>query len=185
MTVISVKYTPGTMSVKPVLKMGHPILQQVAQPVTEFNTAELDIIIADMYDTMAALDGAGLAAPQIGISQQIVIFCVEDNPRYPDIEPVPDTVLINPEISALSDERVSDWEGCLSVPGLRGLVSRYNKIKYRGFDQNGHIIERIADNFHARVVQHEVDHLAGILYPQRMDDMSKLGFEQELFPRDE
>ncbi len=170
------------MSVKNVLKMGHPILQQVAEPVTAFNTATLDDIIQAMYDTMAALDGAGLAAPQIGIQQRIVIFCVEDNPRYPDIEPVPDTILINPEITLLSDEYVADWEGCLSVPGLRGLVARCQKIKYSGFDQFGNVVERIADDFHARVVLHEVDHLDGILYPQRMDDMSQLGFEQELFP---
>lgn len=170
------------MSVKEVLKMGHPILQQVAEPVTEFNTALLDEIVKDMRATMVALDGAGLAAPQIGIQQRIVIFCVEDNPRYPDIESIPDTVLINPEITLLSDEIISDWEGCLSVPGLRGLVPRCRKIKYRGFDQYGDIVERIADDLHARVVLHEVDHLDGILYPQRMDDMSKLGFEQELFP---
>lgn len=170
------------MPVKNVLKMGHPILQQVAKPVTEFNSPLLDSILVDMYDTMAALDGAGLAAPQIGISQRIVIFCVENNPRYPDIEPVPDTVLINPEISFLSDESVLDWEGCLSVPGLRGRVPRCKKIKYRGYDQYGNVIERIAADFHARVVLHEVDHLDGILYPQRMEDMSDFGFEQELFP---
>jgi len=170
------------MSVREVLKMGHPILHQVAEPVTEFNTSELNAIIGDMYDTMAALDGAGLAAPQMGISQRIVIFCVEDNPRYPDIEPVPDTVLINPEIVFLSNNMDSDWEGCLSVPGLRGFVSRCNKIKYSGFDQQGNKFERIAIDFHARVVLHEVDHLDGILYPQRMDDMTQLGFEQELFP---
>ncbi len=170
------------MPVKNVLKMGHPILQQVAEPVTEFNSALLDSILVDMYDTMAALDGAGLAAPQIGIQQRIVIFCVEDNPRYPDIKPVPDTVLINPEISFLSDESVLGWEGCLSVPGLRGRVPRCNKIKYRGYDQYGNVIERIAADFHARVVLHEVDHLDGILYPQRMEDMSDFGFEQELFP---
>ncbi|VAW98466.1 Peptide deformylase [hydrothermal vent metagenome] len=170
------------MPVKNVLKMGHPILQQVAEPVTEFNSALLDSILVDMYDTMVALDGAGLAAPQIGIRQRIVIFCVEDNPRYPDIEPVPDTVLINPEVSFLSDELVLDWEGCLSVPGLRGRVPRCNNIKYRGYDQYGNVIERIADDFHARVVLHEVDHLDGVLYPQRMEDMSDFGFEQELFP---
>ncbi len=170
------------MSVNNVLKMGHPILQQVAKPVTEFNSPFLDTILVNMYDTMAALDGAGLAAPQIGISQRIVIFCVEDNPRYPDIEPVPDTVLINPEISFLSDESVLGWEGCLSVPGLRGRVPRCKKIKYRGYDQYGNVIERIAADFHARVVLHEVDHLDGILYPQRMEDMSDFGFEQELFP---
>lgn len=170
------------MSVKEVLKMGHPILQQVAESVIEFNSAYLDSIIADMYDTMASLDGAGLAAPQIGINKRIVIFWVEDNPRYPDIEPIPNTILINPEITVLSDEIQSDWEGCLSVPGLRGLVPRPTRIKYSGFDPFGDSIERIADDFHARVVQHEVDHLDGILYPQRMNDLSQLGFEQEEFP---
>lgn len=170
------------MSVKEVLKMGHPILQQVAESVIEFNSADLDSIIADMYDTMASLDGAGLAAPQIGINKRIVIFWVEDNPRYPDIEPIPNTILINPEITVLSDEINSDWEGCLSVPGLRGLVPRPTRIKYSGFDPFGDSIERIADDFHARVVQHEVDHLDGILYPQRMNDLSQLGFEQEEFP---
>lgn len=170
------------MSVKEVLKMGHPILQQVAESVIEFNSAYLDSIIADMYDTMASLDGAGLAAPQIGINKRIVIFWVEDNPRYPDIEPIPNTILINPEITVLSDEINSDWEGCLSVPGLRGLVPRPTRIKYSGFDPFGDSIERIADDFHARVVQHEVDHLDGILYPQRMNDLSQLGFEQEEFP---
>lgn len=170
------------MSVKEVLKMGHPILQQVAEPVIEFNSANLDEIINDMYDTMAALNGAGLAAPQIGIPQRIVIFWVEDNPRYPDIEPVPNTVLINPTITFMDNHKADDWEGCLSVPGLRGLVSRYTKIKYTGFNQNGEPLERFAENFHARVVQHEVDHLDGLLYPQRMDDMSKLGYEQDLFP---
>lgn len=170
------------MSVKEVLKMGHPILQQVAESVIEFNSTYLDSIIANMYDTMASLDGAGLAAPQIGINKRIVIFWVEDNPRYPDIEPIPNTILINPEITVLSDEIQSDWEGCLSVPGLRGLVPRPTRIKYSGFDPFGDSIERIADDFHARVVQHEVDHLDGILYPQRMNDLSQLGFEQEEFP---
>lgn len=170
------------MSVKEILKMGHPILQQVAEPVTEFNSAYLDSVILDMYDTMESLDGAGLAAPQIGIQKRIVIFWVEDNPRYPDIEAVPNTILINPEITLLSDEIESDWEGCLSVPGLRGLVPRPTKIKYSGFDQFGNSFERIVNDFHARVVLHEVDHLDGILYPQRMDDMTQFGFEQELFP---
>ena len=170
------------MSVKEVLKMGHPILQQLAEPVIEFNSAYLDSVIADMYDTMDYLDGAGLAAPQIGIQKRIVIFWVEDNPRYPDIEPVPNTILINPQITLLGEEHEHGWEGCLSVPGLRGLVSRPTRIKYSGFDQYGHQIERTATDFHARVVQHEVDHLDGILYPQRMDDMTQLGYEQELFP---
>ena len=170
------------MPVKEVLKMGHPILQQVAIAVTNFNTLELDNIIRDMYDTMASLDGAGLAAPQIGISRRIVIFWVEDNPRYPDIEPVPDTVLINPQIEFLDDRTEEGWEGCLSVPGMRGRVPRATKIKYSGFDAMGNKLQRIAEGFHARVVQHEVDHLDGILYPQRMTDMSQFGFEQDGFP---
>lgn len=170
------------MPVKDVLKMGHPILQQVAEPVIAFNSLELDHIIQDMYDTMAALDGAGLAAPQIGISQRIVIFWVEDNPRYPDIELVPNTVLINPIITFLNENVDDGWEGCLSVPGLRGVVPRNTKISYSGYDQFGNIIERVADDFHARVVQHEVDHLDGILYPQRMTDMKQFGFEQDAFP---
>lgn len=170
------------MSVKEVLKMGHPILQQVAEPVTEFNSAYLDDIIGDMYETMESLDGAGLAAPQIGIPKRIIIFWVEDNPRYPEIEPVPNTILINPEIVFLNDDEELGWEGCLSVPGLRGLVPRATKIKYSGYSQFGETIERVADGFHARVVQHEVDHLDGILYPQRMTDMTKLGYEQEHFP---
>ena len=170
------------MSVKEVLKMGHPILQQVAELVTEFNSTYLDDIIGHMYETMESLDGAGLAAPQIGIPKRIVIFWVEDNPRYPDIEPVPNTILINPDIVFLNDDEELGWEGCLSVPGLRGLVPRATKIKYSGYNQFGETIERVADGFHARVVQHEVDHLDGILYPQRMTDMTKLGYEQELFP---
>ncbi len=172
------------MPVKDVLKMGHPILQQVAEPVIAFNSPELDLIIQDMYDTMVALDGAGLAATQIGILQRIVIFWVEDNPRYPDIEPVPNTVLINPQITFLDDNIEHGWEGCLSVPDLRGLVPRNTKISYSGYDPFGNVIERVADDFHARVVQHEVDHLDGILYPQRMTDMTQFGFEQELFPAD-
>jgi len=170
------------MPIKEVLKMGHPILQQVAEPVTDFNSSELDSIICDMYDTMAALDGAGLAAPQIGLSQRIVIFWVEENPRYPDILPVPNTVLINPQIEFLTNEKENGWEGCLSVPGLRGVVPRCVKIRYSGFDQFGNEVTRLADDFHARVVQHEVDHLDGILYPQRMTDMSQFGFEQDGFP---
>jgi len=170
------------MPIRDVLKMGHPILQQVAEPVTVFNSSELDAIIDDMYDTMAALDGAGLAAPQIGISRRIVIFWVEDNPRYPDIKPVPNTVLINPKISFMNDIVEDGWEGCLSVPGLRGLVPRNTNIKYSGYDAQGNFFERMAEDFHARVVQHEVDHLDGILYPQRMTDLTQLGFEQEHFP---
>lgn len=170
------------MSVKETLKMGHPLLLQVAETVTDFNTPELDGLIEDMYDTMAALNGAGLAAPQIGVSKRVVIFWVESNPRYPDIEAVPNTVLINPSIEVLTDEKEAGWEGCLSVPGMRGLVPRFTRIRYSGFDQYGTSIEREATEFHARVVQHEVDHLDGILYPQRIEDMRYFGFENELFP---
>ena len=169
------------MSVKETLKMGHPLLLQVAEPVKEFNTPELDGLIQDMYDTMEALNGAGLAAPQIGVSKRVVIFWVDANPRYPEVEAVPNTVLINPSIEILSDEREGGWEGCLSVPGMRGLVPRYTKIRYSGFDQQGNPLEREATGFHARVVQHEVDHLDGILYPQRIEDIRYFGFENELF----
>ncbi|MDZ7663113.1 peptide deformylase [Thiohalophilus sp.] len=168
------------MAVKEVLKMGHPLLQQVAEPVGEFNSPKLDALITDMLDTMHALDGAGLAAPQIGVSQRVVIFEVAANPRYPDVESVPRTILINPEITPLDDSREAGWEGCLSVPGLRGLVPRYTQVRYSGFDPGGTPIEREVGGFHARVVQHEVDHLNGILYPQRMDDMQYFGFEEEL-----
>lgn len=168
------------MAVKEVLKMGHPLLQQVAAPVEEFNSPQLDALIADMLDTMQALDGAGLAAPQIGIPLRVVIFEVSANPRYPDVESVPRTVLINPVIMPLDDELESGWEGCLSVPGMRGLVPRYANLRYNGFDETGQPIEREVSGFHARVVQHEVDHLDGILYPQRMEDMRYFGFEEEL-----
>ncbi|HKK05757.1 MAG TPA: peptide deformylase [Gammaproteobacteria bacterium] len=172
------------MAVKPVLRMGHPLLAQVAAPVAEFNTPELDALIEDMFDTMAAENGAGLAAPQIGVGLRVVIFGVEANPRYPDAEPVPTTVLINPEITVRDATPEEAWEGCLSVPGLRGLVPRYRAIHYAGFDASGGRIEREAQAFHARVVQHEVDHLDGILYPQRIRDLRYFGFEHELFDRD-
>ncbi|TDY02969.1 peptide deformylase [Thiohalophilus thiocyanatoxydans] len=168
------------MAVKEVLKMGHPLLQQVAGPVSEFNTPELDDLVADMLDTMQALDGAGLAAPQIGVSQRVVIFEVAANPRYPEVESVPRTILINPVITRMDEEREVGWEGCLSVPGMRGLVPRYTRIRYSGLDPAGTPIEREVSGFHARVVQHEVDHLDGILYPQRMEDMRYFGFEEEL-----
>lgn len=168
------------MAVKNVLRMGHPLLLQKAQPVTAFNTSALDALIEDMFDTMAERNGAGLAAPQIGVSQSVVIFGVEANPRYPDAEPVPMTILINPEIELLSDATDDMWEGCLSVPGMRGLVSRYTHIRYAGFDPQGVRFEREAHGFHARVVQHECDHLEGILYPQRITDLRLFGFEQEL-----
>jgi peptide deformylase len=162
--------------------MGHPLLLQKAQPVTQFNTHELDALIADMFDTMAAQIGAGLAAPQIGVSQRIVIFGVESNPRYPDVEAVPTTVLINPEIEIVSEETDEMWEGCLSVPGMRGQVERYTHLRYAGYDQHGNRFEREAHDFHARVVQHECDHLDGILYPRRIKDLRLFGFTEELFP---
>ncbi|MFK5913099.1 MAG: peptide deformylase [Woeseiaceae bacterium] len=168
------------MTVQQVIRMGHPLLLSRATEVEAFNTPELDQLILDMQETMAALDGAGLAAPQIGVSQRVIIFGITDNPRYPDAEYVAETILINPEITILDTHRESEWEGCLSVPNLRGLVPRYTKIRYRGFDAQGNVIEREADDFHARVVQHEVDHLDGILYPTRIENMRDFGFEEEL-----
>ena len=173
------------MTVRETLKMGHPLLQQVAEPVHAFNTPVLDALILDMFETMEALNGAGLAAPQIGESLRVLIFAVEDNPRYPEVESIPETVLINPTIHILDETLEEDWEGCLSVPGLRGLVPRYRAIRYRGYDQNGELIERDAGGFHARVVQHELDHLDGILYPQRIRDLRNFGFESVLFPENE
>lgn len=170
------------MAVRPVLRMGDPLLLKVAEPVHAFGTPALHALVADMFDTMAALNGAGLAAPQIGVSQRVVIFGVEANPRYPDAEAVPRTVLINPEIEFLTNEMDEGWEGCLSVPGMRGLVRRYTRLRYRGFDVAGGRIEREAEGFHARVVQHECDHLDGILYPMRIHDLRLFGFEEVLFP---
>jgi peptide deformylase len=167
------------MAIRPVLKMGHPVLRQVAMPVLRFD-AELQSLIADMDDTMRSLNGAGIAAPQIGVSQRVVIFEVQENPRYPQVKPVPYTVLVNPELTPLGDEVEEGWEGCLSVPGMRGLVPRYHRLRYRGFDQHGSRIDRTVDGFHARVVQHEVDHLDGILYPQRIEDLRNFGFEDVL-----
>ncbi len=172
------------MAVRQILKIGNPQLLQKAAPVTAFNNQELDDIISDMFDTMSAQDGAGLAAPQIGISLRIVIFGLEENPRYPDAETVPTTILINPQIMALSDSIDEDWEGCLSVPNMRGLVPRYSHIRYAGFDPQGVSLDRSVQGFHARVVQHEVDHLEGILYPQRIRDMRMFGYESEL-PQEE
>ena len=169
------------MTVRRVLKMGDPLLFRVAEPVQAFDTPELHALIADMFDTMAALNGAGLAAPQIGISWRVVIFGVEANPRYPDAEPVPTTVLINPAIEILTQQTEDGWEGCLSVPGMRGLVSRYTRLRYTGFDQHGKPLTREAHGFHARVVQHECDHLDGILYPMRLKDMRLFGYEDALF----
>ena len=170
------------MPVRDVLRMGHPVLRERAKPVERFATPELRELIEDMKETMAAQNGAGLAAPQIGVSQRVVIFGVTQNPRYPDAEEVPFTVLVNPQIVLLTREVEDGWEGCLSVPGMRGIVPRYKKLRYTGFDADGQPIERVAEGFHARVVQHECDHLDGILYPQRMTDMSKFGFIEELFP---
>ena len=168
--------------IREVLKMGDPRLLQRAQPLERFDTPELHALLADMRDTMAHLSGAGLAAPQIGVGLQLVIFGVERNPRYPQAEEVPDTVLINPVLTPLSDELDEDWEGCLSLPGLRGMVPRHARLRYQGFDEKGNPIDRSVSGFHARVVQHECDHLMGILYPMRIRDFSKFGFTQALFP---
>ena len=169
------------MAVRKVLRMGHPLLQERCSEVTQFSTNELDSLIQDLFDTMHAEDGAGIAAPQIGVLKRVVIFGVEDdNPRYPGRGFVPTTVLINPVITPIGDEMEDGWEGCLSVPGMRGLVSRYQRISYRGYDEKGNVIERRAEGFHARVVQHECDHLDGILYPQRIKDMTQFGFKEEL-----
>jgi peptide deformylase len=170
------------MAIRDILKMGDPRLLRIAAPVTEFDTPDLLALIEDMFDTMRAANGAGLAAPQIGEDLQLVIFGFERNERYPEAPPVPQTVLINPVIEALDDERVDSWEGCLSVPGLRGVVPRFARIRYRGFDPQGRAIEREADGFHARVVQHECDHLIGRLYPTRMTDLSRFGYTSVLFP---
>ncbi len=168
------------MAVKNILRMGHPLLLETAASVKEFNTPTLNALVDDMFDTMGVESGVGLAAPQIGISQRVIVFGLKENQRYPDIQPIPMTVLVNPEIEPLGDEMESGWEGCLSLPGMRGLVPRYRQIRYRGFDQKGNQIEREVEGFHARVVQHEVDHLDGILYPRRIKDMRMFGFEQEL-----
>ena len=170
------------MAIRPVLRMGDSRLLEPSQPVDRFDTPELHALIADMQDTMKALNGAGLAAPQIGVGLQVVIFGVERNPRYPDAEEVPHTVLINPALEPVGREVEEGWEGCLSVPGMRGLVPRFRQLRYRGFDQYGKPIDRTVSDFHARVVQHECDHLAGILYPMRIRDLRNFGFNEELFP---
>ncbi len=170
------------MAVRTVLKMGEPLLFAKAEPVTEFGTPALHELVADMRDTMAALNGAGLAAPQIGVGLQLVIFAVNANPRYPDAEAVPETVLINPVLTALDDVLEDAWEGCLSVPGMRGLVPRYRNLRYQGFDLAGQPMDRSVTGFHARVVQHEVDHLYGVLYPMRIRDMRYFGYNEVLFP---
>ncbi|HET9350287.1 MAG TPA: peptide deformylase [Burkholderiales bacterium] len=168
--------------IRPVLRMGDPRLWQKSRPLGEFNTAELNELLQDMRDTMAHLNGAGLAAPQVGVPVRVVIFGVTANPRYPDIEPVPDTVLINPVLTPLSGEEEEGWEGCLSVPGMRGWVPRFAKLRYSGYDERGRRFQRDVEGFHARVVQHEVDHLDGILYPMRIRDLTKFGFNEALFP---
>jgi len=168
------------MAVRSILKMGHPLLRQVAAPVTRFASAELTALVADLDETMRSLSGAGIAAPQIGVSVRVVIFELKDNPRYPHLAPVPYTVLVNPVITVLGSEQEEGWEGCLSVPGMRGLVPRHRRVRYQGFDPTGAAIDRIAEGFHARVVQHEVDHLDGVLYPQRIRDMRSFGFEDAL-----
>ncbi len=168
------------MAIRPILRMGDPRLRQIAEPVTQFDSPELHALIADMFDTMHAADGAGLAATQIGVMQRIMIFGVESTPRYPDVEAVPTTVLINPEFTVVGDDVAGFWEGCLSVPGMRGYVERPSHIRYRGFDEYGNTIERDAEGFHAIVFQHEYDHLDGILYPDRIVERDKFGFEEEL-----
>jgi peptide deformylase len=171
------------MTIHAILKMGDPRLLRVAQPVTVFDTPELRALVADMLETMAAANGAGLAAPQIGVDLQLVIFGSDAiNPRYPDAPVVPRTVLLNPVITPLSDAEEEGWEGCLSVPGLRAVVPRWSRIRYQGFDVEGRAIDREADGFHARVVQHECDHLNGVLYPMRVRDFSRFGFNEVLFP---
>jgi len=171
------------MTVREILKMGDARLLRQAQPVTDFDTDALHLLITDMLDTMRAANGAGLAAPQIGVDLQLVIFGSHDrNPRYPDRPVVPPTVLINPTITPLGDAEESDWEGCLSVPGLRGMVPRWSCIRYTGFDQYGDAIDRTVEGFHARVVQHECDHLWGKLYPMRVRDFAQFGFTEVLFP---
>ncbi len=168
------------MAIRPVLRMGDPQLLEVSKPVQQFNTPELGELVADMIDTMRELNGAGLAAPQIGVQLRVVIFGFEANPRYPDAEVVPFTVLINPKLTPIGDDMEDDWEGCLSVPGMRGVVPRYIQLRYQGSDIEGNAIDRTVTEFHARVVQHEVDHLDGILYPQRIRDLRQFGFVEEL-----
>jgi peptide deformylase len=165
--------------VRRVLKMGEPLLREVAAPVVRFD-AELAALVADMDETMRALHGAGIAAPQVGVSARVVIFELQENPRYPHIAPVPYTVLVNPALTVLGEEQDEGWEGCLSVPGMRGLVPRFRRLRYQGFDAQGAPVDRTVEGFHARVVQHEVDHLDGILFPQRVADLRNFGFEDAL-----
>jgi peptide deformylase len=171
------------MPIQPILKMGDPRLLRVAQPVKQFNTPELHALLTDLQDTMQAANGAGLAAPQIGVDLQVVIFgSGEFNPRYPEAPVVPRTVLINPVLTPLSDDEEEGWEGCLSVPGMRGVVPRFKRLRYQGFDEAGQPIDRTVEGFHARVVQHECDHLIGMLYPMRVRNFAQFGFTEVLFP---
>jgi peptide deformylase len=170
------------MTVREILKMGDPRLLRIAKPVERFDTPEMRELVADMFETMKHANGAGLAAPQIGVDLQLVIYGYDSNVRYPDAPPVPRTVLINPVITLLDGAEVDGWEGCLSVPGLRGVVPRWERIRYTGFDELGNAIDREADGFHARVVQHECDHLIGRLYPTRMRDLTQFGYTSVLFP---
>ena len=173
------------MAIRPVLRMGDPLLLKKAAPVEIFDTPELHALIQDMQDTMTSMNGAGIAAPQIGVSLRVVIFGVGENPRYPDAEQVPYTVLVNPVLHPLGNEVEDGWEGCLSVPGMRGIVPRYHRLHYSGFDPYGNPIDRMVSGFHARVVQHECDHLDGILYPMRIRDLANFGFTDVLFPGQE
>ena len=168
------------MAERRVLKMGDPRLNRVAQPIEAFDTEELHALVRDLWDTMAARSGAGIAAPQIGVNLRLVVFAMQVNPRYPNAEPVPETVLINPVLTPVDEAQEYGWEGCLSVPGMRGNVPRYKRLRYTGFDAHGNVIDREVDGFHARVVQHECDHLDGILYPMRVTDFQDFGFEDEL-----
>ena len=171
------------MTIHEILKMGDARLFRIAQPVTTFDTDELHLLISDMFETMRSVNGAGLAAPQIGVDLQLVIFGTDQiNPRYPSAPVVPRTVLLNPIITPVSEEEEDGWEGCLSVPGLRGVVPRFSRLRYTGFDQYGDPIDRIVDSFHARVVQHECDHLIGVLYPMRIRDFTQFGYTEVLFP---
>ncbi len=173
------------MAARPVLRIGDPRLLQVSRPVERFDTPELHALVQDLHDTMAALDGAGIAAPQIGVGLRVVVFGVGRNPRYPEAEEVPATVLVNPVLTPLGEETEDGWEGCLSVPGMRGLVPRYLRLRYTGFDAHGKPMDRTVSGFHARVAQHECDHLDGILYPMRIRDLRQFGFSDVLFPGQE
>jgi peptide deformylase len=170
------------MAVRKILRMGDARLLRHADAVSAFDSEELQELLLDMRDTMQALDGVGLAAPQIGVNLRVVIFGVESSPRYPDAEAVPDTVLINPILTPLSQTKEDGWEGCLSLPGMRGLVPRFTQLRYQGCDQFGALIDRTVSGFHARVVQHECDHLDGLLYPMRIENLRNFGFSSDLFP---